>query len=407
MSRDDPQAPARDDAVVLPDIHAAQRTFGAVATVAVTGAVFLAGLASPTISSAVGVTFVQGVRVVVVFFGGVLLATVSYYRFGAASRVYRCCDALEGLSLSFGVAYLIQASSAVHSFFWIFHAVQVLVTALGGYSVVYVCVAPAYLVTVFLWQGETASAWLSGLAGICGVFVYLVVTRLSSQRDAALRREAALRQELGRVLVARERARISRDLHDSVATELTALVWKVREISDAVPSGAHTVDIVGVADRLRSTIGDLRNVVLSLREPDLGFSELVQTLERRCRELCGPRELHLSIDGQVEPSELGLFQDQVLPICFELVNNAARHAAAQHIELTLHIGVRLRIVVSDDGRGLSARAWEESRGGLQSVRQRAQKLSGSVTLEATLTGTRLLVDLPRPLQQSAPELVAG
>lgn len=409
MSHHDLERPVLDGAIAIPSIHTTQRTLMAVGTIAVIGALFLAGLASPTIASAVGVTLVQGALVVGIFFSAVTLASVAYFRFGAASRIYRCCDALEGFVLSWCVAYLIQASSGVHSFFWLFHGVQVLMTALGGYSLVYlltVCIGPAYLVAAFLWQGEAASAWLSALAGICGLFVYLMITRLSSQRDAALRREAELRQELARVLVARERARISRDLHDSVATELTALVWKVREISDAVPSGEYTHDIVGVAERLRSVIADLRSVVLSLREPEPRFSELEQLLERRCRELCGHKDLRLSIDGQVEGGELALFQDQVLPICFELVNNAARHADAGHIELALRMGLRLRLVVSDDGRGLPPGAFHESRGGLRSVQQRAQRLGGSVTLEPTLAGTRLLVDLPRPLQQAA-ELAAG
>ncbi|MGC4088768.1 MAG: histidine kinase [Polyangiaceae bacterium] len=130
-------------------------------------------------------------------------------------------------------------------------------TGLAGYSLLYlvtICVGPAYLVGVFLWRGDTALAWLSALAAASSVAVYFVLARLTSERDGALRREALLRQELGRVLVARERARISRDLHDNVATELTALVWKVREISDAVPNAPYTLDMAGVAERLRSVI---------------------------------------------------------------------------------------------------------------------------------------------------------
>jgi signal transduction histidine kinase len=389
-----------------PSFHSAQRTFSALGTVTATAALFLAGLASPRISAAVGVTFDQGARVVAVFLSAVTLATLAYFRFGAASRLYRYLDFLETFVLSGCVAYLIQASSAVHSFFWIFHGAQVLMAAVAGYSLVYlltVCVGPAYLVALFLWQGQTASAWLSALAGICGVMVYALIARLSSQRDAALRRAAVLRQELGRLWVARERARISRDLHDSVATEITALVWRVHEISDALPSGPYRLDILGVAERLRAVIGDLRNVVLSLREPELGFSELELALERRCRELCGHTALRLNVEGQVGAEELSVFQDQVLPICFELVNNAARHAGASQVELTLRIGDCLRLVVSDNGRPVSPHIWQESRGGLRGIRERAERMHGSVALEVTRAGKRFVVELPRPLgQRSSP-----
>lgn len=405
MSQNDAEQPVPHDPLAA--VHAAQRSLPAFATLSATAALFLVGLASPRISAAVGVTFEQGVRVVVVFLSAVTLAALAYFRFGPASRFYRCLDLLEGFALSWSIAYLIQASSPVHSFFWIFHGAQVLLLASAGYLPGYfvtACVGPAYLVAVFLSQGQTTSAWLSGLAGICGLLVYVIIARISGQRDAAMQRAAALRQELGRIWVARERARISRDLHDSVATELTALVWRVREISDAGPNGPHTLEIVGVAERLRSVIGDLRNVVLSLREPEVSFAELKLALERRCRELCGPISLRLNVEGQVGAGELNLFQDQVLPICFELVNNAARHASASQLELTLRIGERLRLVVGDNGCGVSPYVWRQSRGGLNGIRERAEKLRGSVALETTRAGTRFVVELPRPLQQTTATL---
>jgi signal transduction histidine kinase len=397
----DLQPPSAGGQLALPSVHSVQRSTIAIGTTVLTGALFLAGLWNPTISKTVGVSFAQGVLVVSVFLSAVALASLAYFRLGATSRLYLFFDYLEGFVLSWGTAFLIQASSTVHSFFWVFHGVQVFATAIAGYSLVYfltVCVGPAYLVAVFLFHGETTSAWFSAIGGISGMFVYLSVARLSSERDGAMRREAALRQELGRVLVARERARISRDLHDNVATELTALVWKVREISGAIPGGTYTSDIVGVAERLRSVIGDLHNVVLALREPELSFNELELLLQRRCRELCGATELQLTLIGRPDAEELSLFHDQVLPICFELVSNASRHAQARHIELELRIGPRLELVVSDDGTGLPPSSWQGSQGGLHSVRQRVEKLNGAAHLEPTAAGTRIAIELPRPLQ---------
>jgi signal transduction histidine kinase len=87
-----------------------------------------------------------------------------------------------------------------------------------------------------------------------------------------------------------------------------------------------------------------------------------------------------------------------LPICFELVSNASRHAQARHIELELRIGPRLELVVSDDGTGLPPSSWQGSQGGLHSVRQRVEKLNGAAHLEPTAAGTRIAIELPRPLQ---------
>jgi signal transduction histidine kinase len=227
------------------------------------------------------------------------------------------------------------------------------------------------------------------------------VARLTSERDAALRREAQLRQELGRVLVARERARISRDLHDNVATELTALIWKTREISDALPSAPPRAEMLNIVARLRATLEDLRNVVLALRVPELGFRELELIFEQRCRELCGHRNVRVTLEGAVEVEELRAFQEHVMPVCFELVSNAARHAGAKSVEVQLHIGTELRIQVSDDGVGLAKQVWRDSRGGLHGVRLRVKTLGGNIRLETSAVGTRFLIDLPRPLRQAA------
>lgn len=401
-----------------PSLHTVQRS-AVVAIIPAAAALFIAGLRSPTISSAVGVSVEQGVLAVSVFLGAVIVATAAYYRFGATSRIYLSCDYAESFALSWAIAYLIQASSGVHSFFWLFYGVQIIATALAGFSFIYLAAVgagPIYLIASFLWRGDAAAAWLSALAGICGLFVYLVIARISNQRDAALKREAALRQELGRILVARERARISRDLHDNVATELTALVWRVREIAGAAPIEERTLDMGDVAERLRSVIADLRNVVLALREPELGFPELKLILERRCRELCGPTELRLTVSGELETEELGAFRDDVLPICFELVSNAARHAHASMIEVVLTLGVELRLLVRDDGGGLPPNAWQDSRGGLLGSRDRVQRLGGDLTLippSKKVPGTTLTIELPRPLRESGgetrpgPELKAG
>lgn len=382
----------------IPALHRIQRSLGPLAVLAVTAALFLVGLSTPAIATAVGVTFEQGLRVVSAFSAVVALACVAFYRFGAHSRAYRFCDVFESIALGGCIAYLIWVSRGVHPFFWIFYAMHVLATAFMGFTFVYlltVCVAPAGLVVAFLSQGLGPPAWQSALAGVCGVFVYVTISRLWSEREGALQREAALRATLGRVLVVQERARISRDLHDSVATELTALVWNVRELSGRSAGSPYTTDLTNVAERLRAVIGDVRKVVLDLRDSELTFPDFELIVERRCRDLCGPANLRVDIQGRVDETEgLRLLHDHVLPICSELVSNAARHAAARRIVLSLQIGARLRVEVSDDGRGLTASDWEHTQGGLFGVRGRVRKLGGTMTLHRVEHGTSWVIELP-------------
>jgi signal transduction histidine kinase len=362
---------------------------------------FVAGLSMPGISRQLGVSRSQAIAIVVVYMSANALGYVAYHRIGPDSRAYRILDYLDSFVLNGCTAFLIQASGTAVSFFWIFHFVQVVLTGFSGFSTIYalsISVAPGFLALLFFVRNEPVSGFLSALSCLLGLLLYANLGHYYMRYAAALRREAELRAELARVLVTRERTRISRDLHDSVATELTALVWRVREISDAVPTGLPRQDIDELAERLRSVIDDLRNVVLSLRGPELGFDELKSILEARVRELCTAKQVRVEISGEMAAAEAAVFRAGVLPICFELVQNAAAHSGAARVELSVQVGSTLHIRVQDDGAGLPRAAWLGSNGGLRGARERVQHLRGSVELRSQASGTCIEIDIPRPLQ---------
>ncbi|MGC4088767.1 MAG: ATP-binding protein [Polyangiaceae bacterium] len=143
--------------------------------------------------------------------------------------------------------------------------------------------------------------------------------------------------------------------------------------------------------------------MLALRGPELDFRELKLLLEQRCRELCAGTGLRIRIDGRLESPELVAFHEQVLPSCFELVSNAARHARPRQVELELDVDAsEVRIRVNDDGAGLSLDVWRDSAGGLRGVRERVRRLGGDIELASSASGTRFLLRLPRPLRSAAP-----
>jgi signal transduction histidine kinase len=395
---------------IVPSTHSAQRTPTTLLLLSAMSVLFVAGLSIPGISRQLGVSLTQSIVIPVMYMSVNALAYVAYHRIGPDSRAYRILDYLDSFVLSGCTAFLIQASGTAVSFFWVFHFVQVVLTGFSGFSVIYalsISVAPGFLALLFFFRGEPVSGFLSALSCLLGLLLYANLGHYYVRYAAALRREAELRAELARVLVTRERTRISRDLHDSIATELTALVWRVREISDAVPTGLHRQDIDELAERLRSVIDDIRNVVLSLRGPELGFDELKALLEARVRELCTAKQVRVDISGALEAAEVSVFRAEVLPICFELVQNAAAHSGAVHVELSVQVGSTLHIRVHDDGAGLPRAAWLGSNGGLRGARERVEQLRGSVELRSQSSGTCIEIDVPRPLQPRGLEKIKG
>jgi signal transduction histidine kinase len=385
----------------VPNVHIAGRALPNLLILWTLGTVLVAGLSVPSISAQVSLSRTQGIVAAGSFLTVSSLAFFSYYRFGANSRVFRCLDVAESLVVNGSIAYLIHASGTALSFFWIFHLVHVLLTAFARFSIQYlltISVGPTCLAAAFFLRGDTVSGWLSMLAGLCGFVIYANITRFYSHYLAALSREAELRAELAQALVTRERTRISRDLHDNVMTELTALVWRVREISDTVLVGPGKPEIHNIAERLRGVIDDVRHVVMGLRSPGLDFGEMKSLLVGRVRELCGPRLCSVELEGELTDAELSAFQASVLPICFELVHNAATHSGAARIHLSLQIGPPLRLRVEDDGGGLAQALWLGSQRGLRGVRVRVERLRGHVELQSSPAGTCFRVELPRPLR---------
>lgn len=401
MTSTSQQQRVRGEPAEVPNVHVAGRALPNLLILCTLGAVLVAGLSVPSISARIGVDRTQGILAVGSFLTTSSLAFFSYYRFGADSRVFRCFDFLESLVVNGSIAYLIHASGTALSFFWMFHLVHVLLSAFARFSLKYVLtisVGPTCLAAAFFLRGDAVSGWLSALGGLCGFVIYANITRFYSHYLAALSREAELRGELAQALVARERTRISRDLHDNITTELTALVWRVREISDTVLVGPGKQEIQSIAERLRGVIDDVRNAVMALRRPDVAYDELKSLLVGRVRELCSPRLCSVEIEGELTDAELSAFQTGVLPIGFELVHNAATHSGAARVHLSLQIGSVLRLRVQDDGRGLAEAVWLGSQGGLRSVRARVERLRGRIELQTSAAGACFSVEVPRPLR---------
>jgi signal transduction histidine kinase len=80
-------------------------------------------------------------------------------------------------------------------------------------------------------------------------------------------------------------------------------------------------------------------------------------------------------------------------IATEAVTNTVRHAAARRCEVRLQLQDGLVVEVSDDGVGLRDR--DPVGVGLTSMRERAEELGGSLTVERLAEhGTRIRAELP-------------
>jgi len=210
---------------------------------------------------------------------------------------------------------------------------------------------------------------------------------MSFGNQAALAIEnARLRVQAEQAAILQERSRLARDLHDSV----TQLLYSLTLLVEAARRLAQNGDLQRVDEALarlgeigQQAFKEMRLLVYELRPLALKSAGLVRALQQRLDtvERRAGIEATLLVEGQVElPAHL---EEELYHIAQEALNNALKHAAATTVAVRIVAeGGRIAIEVSDDGKGLDLSTGAGGIG-LSSMRERAEKLGGTLTLIST------------------------
>lgn len=192
-----------------------------------------------------------------------------------------------------------------------------------------------------------------------------------------------------------ERARLARDLHDEVNQALTAVLLRLQATALAAPPE--------LAAELRETqvvatqaMGELRRLAHELRPTaldDLGLAAALRTqIEGFAAKAGIDARLQLSgdVDSFREDEQLVVYR-----VVQESLSNAARHAGAHHITVTVRRkGARGAVRISDDGCGIDPQAVRGH--GLAGMRERARQAGGSLDVLSTPGGgTTIELELGR------------
>jgi len=224
--------------------------------------------------------------------------------------------------------------------------------------------------------------------------------RMVGQQEEDARR---LHELSHRILQAQEeeRQRVARELHDEAAQALTSLLVRLRLLERARTPEEAQERVGELRELTAAALEEVRRVALDLRPKILDDLGLVAALGWRVDEFnaANPAQATLRVEGI----------DHRLPRTLELVfyrvaqealNNAARHAAASRVNLSLSLqNDSLCLEVADDGAGFdTARNANGSRReglGLLGIRERMGMIGGQTLIESTPgKGTRLRVTAP-------------
>ena len=206
----------------------------------------------------------------------------------------------------------------------------------------------------------------------------------------------AVEQRLSGLL--EDRARISRDLHDSVLQSLYAIGLSLETSHRTRTSSQPRADrpYSHAVDQLNRLIHEVRGIIKGLA----GGSVQDMNLSEELRQLAGSYEQlsSVTITLSLQPSALDVLtreeEQEILNIVREALSNCVRHAQATHAEVTIRTqGNRVRISISDDGKGFVETGAHPKGYGLMNMEARAKKLGGSLLLRSKPgQGTRLTAE---------------
>jgi len=212
--------------------------------------------------------------------------------------------------------------------------------------------------------------------------------KLLAELQDAHRQLQAYAGQAEELAVARERNRLARELHDSVAQTLYGLTLQSEAASRKLSAG----NLQAVEERLfeirqgaLQTLQETRLLIYELRPPVLDEVGLVTALRSRLESVEAHSGLVTHFDseeiGRLPPSiETGLYG-----IAREALNNVLKHAQASQVSVCLaRENGEIILEVVDDGVGFDPAAGGEGGGiGIQSMRERTDQIGGKLEVHST------------------------
>lgn len=210
---------------------------------------------------------------------------------------------------------------------------------------------------------------------------------------------ARLAEQSTRLARAEERTRLAREIHDTLAQELTAIALHLEAASTAMRADpARAEEWLSKALTLaRGSLEEARRSVIDLRTSPLAGRALPEALGALARAFTAETgiRVHADVQGITLPPSVEV---ELYRIAQEAFTNIRKHAQAREVDLKLRpTGTRVRLRIEDDGQGIDRAGMRRrtSGFGLIGMRERARLLGGTVRLQRRKGGgTRVVVSVP-------------
>jgi len=228
-----------------------------------------------------------------------------------------------------------------------------------------------------------------------------VITAIGSWAGLAIE-NARLHTDARRLAVLEERDRIGMDLHDGIIQSIygVGLVLEHARLLATEEPEKSAERIQQAINSLNHTIRDIRSYILDLRPRQFGDENIMDGLRRLMMEFRVNTLAEATLSGIPDDlreipqgNALALFH-----ICQEALANAAKHAHAKKVDVTLWTSSeRVMLEIHDNGAGFEIEQMNMTLGhGLSNMHTRAHHVGGDIEIASTVgEGTSILAWVPR------------
>ena len=203
-----------------------------------------------------------------------------------------------------------------------------------------------------------------------------------------------------------DRDRIARDLHDQVIQRLYATGMSLESLAARLGDSDNGMRVSSAVDALDETIKEIRSAIFSLHsrpaaEPSGLRAKILEVVGEADGALGFAPGLRMS--GRLDDGVPAETAEHLLGALREALSNAARHAHASKVDVTVKAGPELILLVRDNGRGIEETGRSS---GLANLAKRAALLGGSMRTRPTDGGGTEL-EWRVPLQRHPPASTSG
>ena len=222
-----------------------------------------------------------------------------------------------------------------------------------------------------------------------GFFISFIVARLREQRESLREANANLTHyasTLEQLTVSRERNRLARELHDTLAHSLTAIsvsLETAKAYFDIEPKQAREMIDISL-EATRKGVDETRRALKALRSSDLVDLGLRLAVKKAAESAASRFALDLELDLQDPMPSLSPDVEQtILRVTQEAIENLTKHSRAKKFSIHLSSQGQTTLIIEDDGVGFDMRSREASgHFGLVGMRERAELSGGKLKIES-------------------------